>query len=76
MAQWVKNLNAAAQVRFLAKCRGLKDPALLQLLWLRLNHWPGNVHMLWVRPLKKIRIIKNASELITYSSGPCSPRTC
>ena len=61
MAQWAKNLTAAAWVivevwvRFPLWYSGLKDPALPQLclgsqLWLRFNHRPRNFHMLWVRP--------------------------
>ena len=64
MAQWVKNLIAAAQVavegqvRYLAPCSGLKDLVLLQLwcrlqLWLGFGPWPGNFCMQWVRPFKK-----------------------
>ena len=64
VAQWVENPTAVAwvatevQVQSPAHCSGLKDLALTQLwhrwqLWLRCNPWPGNFHMLWVRPLKK-----------------------
>ena len=40
--------------------RWVKDPALLELwyglqLWLSLNPWPGNFHMLWVQPEMKGR---------------------
>ena len=56
MAQWVKDLTAAAQVaaevwvQFPAWHSGLKGPALPQLwhslqLKLGLNPWPKNVHM-------------------------------
>ena len=64
MAQWVKNLTAAAwvatemQVPSLALSSWLKDLELLQL-WHRLHlllgfsPWPGNFHMLKVQSLKK-----------------------
>ena len=45
MVQWVKNLNAVAQVaeetqvRSMAQCSGLKDPALLQCC--RMDSVPG-----------------------------------
>ena len=56
MAQWVKNLTAAAQVaakaciQSLAWSSRLKDPALLQLehrsqLWLKFSPWPRNFPM-------------------------------
>ena len=57
MVEWVKNLTATvqvtveAQVKSLARHRGLKYSALLQL-WCRLkpqvrfHPWPGNFHML------------------------------
>ena len=67
MAQWVKNLTAAAQVtaeaqvQLPAQCRGLKDPALLQLcrrtqLQLRFNLWPGNLYAVGAAIKKKSEI--------------------
>ena len=64
VAQWVKNLTAAAQVAVEARVRslawhdGLKDLVFLQLqgqwqLWLRFTSWPGNFHIPWVQPFKK-----------------------
>ena len=61
MAQWVKNLTAAApgaaelRVHSLALQSGLRDPALLQLqhrslLWLGFSSWPRNLHRPWVWP--------------------------
>ena len=63
MAQWVKNLMAAAEVAMEAQVQSsvwgsrLKDLALVQLwcslqLWLVFSPWLGNVHMLQVWPLK------------------------
>ena len=55
VAQWVKNLTAAAWVavkvwaQSLTQCSGLKDLVLLQL-WLGFNSWPRNFHMIWVGP--------------------------
>ena len=67
MAQWVKNLTAAAQVtaeaqvQFPAQCRGLKDPALPQLcrrtqLQLRFNLWPGNLYAVGAAIKKNLRL--------------------
>ena len=64
MAQWVKNLTAAAQVPAEVQVpsptphNGLEDPGSPQLwhrlqLWLGFNLWPGNIHMLQVQPLEK-----------------------
>ena len=61
MAQFVKNLNAAAwvavelHVQSLAQHSGLNYLVSLQLqfrsqLWLGFNPWPRNIHMLWMRP--------------------------
>ena len=50
------------QVRSLAFHGGLKDPELLKLL-LRLNPWPGNFHIPWVRPFKKNFSIETESLL-------------
>ena len=58
VAQWIKNLTAAAQVavetrvQSLAQHSGLKYPAMLQLQ-LRLNPWPRNFHKPWGWALKK-----------------------
>ena len=61
MAQWVKNLTAAAwvtvevRVQALAEGSGLKDLAGSQL-WCRsqqrlgFSSWPRNFHMLWAGP--------------------------
>ena len=54
MVQWVKNSTAMVQVteearvQSLARCSGLKDPALPELqpmlqLWFRFNLWPGKL---------------------------------
>ena len=62
MAQWVKNLTAAAQVVAEARlgppawCSRLKDPAFLQpwprsQLPLEFRPWPGNFNKVPVRPL-------------------------
>ena len=62
VAQWVKNLPAAARVTVEAQVpspaphSGLKDPALLWHRWqlgLRFSPWPGYFHVLQVGPLKK-----------------------
>ena len=59
MAQWLKNLTAAAQVpaevQGPAQCSGLKDPVWPQLqyrsqLQLGFSPWPGNFHMPQVQP--------------------------
>ena len=53
MAQWVKNLIAAAQVPGQAQwLNGLNDPVLPQL-WLRFRVWPEIFHMPQVQPQKK-----------------------
>ena len=55
MEQWVKNLTTAVQavaevqVQSLVQGRGLKDSTLLKL-WLRLDPWPGTLHMTLVQP--------------------------
>ena len=50
MAQWVKNLIAAAQVPGQAQwLNGLNDPVLPQL-WLRFRVWPEIFHMPQVQP--------------------------
>ena len=57
MVQWVKNktatprVTAKVQVRFQARCSGLKDLVLSQRLGF--NPWPGNLHMLWMCQKKK-----------------------
>ena len=82
MAQWVKNLTAAARVPLKAQVRfptwgsGLKDLALLQLrcrsqLWLGFNPWPRNFHMPRVQSLKnnnnkKITFIDSYEMLLQY----------
>ena len=55
-------VSVVVQVQSPAWHSGLKDLALLQLqhkpkLQLVFNHWPGNFHILWVQPLKKINRI-------------------
>ena len=45
----VAQVTVEVQVQFPAQHRELKDLVLLPL-WLRFNPWPGNFHMLWVRP--------------------------
>ena len=56
MVQWVKNVTMVVYISEevwvlpLARCSGLKDPALPQLqhrlqLQLRFNPWPWNFHM-------------------------------
>ena len=54
MAQWVKNWTAAAQVavevqvQSLALLSGLRDPVGYSCG--SFSPWPGNFHMLWVKP--------------------------
>ena len=54
VAQWVKNLTAAAQVAAESQVPPLtvQDPALPQLK-LRFSPWPRNFHMLQVQQKKK-----------------------
>ena len=77
MAQWVKNLTAAAQVVAEARlgppvwCSRLKDPALLQpwprsQLPLEFRPWPGNFNKVPVRPLGEKKKKKKPSSF----SGP------
>ena len=69
MAQWAKNLTAAAWiatkawVQFPASRSRLQDPLLLQLR-LEFNPCPGNIHMPWAKELKKC-LETNDSENIT-----------
>ena len=64
MAQWAKDPTAAALVAAEVwldprpSALGLKEPVLPHLrrksqLWLRFSSWPGNFHVLLVRPFKK-----------------------
>ena len=80
MAQWIRNLTAAAQVteelwvQSPAQHRALEDPVLLQLwyglqLCLGFNSRSGNFHMLQMRPLKK----KRHSLLLQSSMVQLSP---
>ena len=54
VAQWVKDLTAAAWVAAEGwVCSPAWHSELRIWLWLGLDPWPGNLHMLWVQPLKK-----------------------
>ena len=64
MAKWVKNLTAVAWITVEVwgshLAQWAKDLVLKKLPWrlefnsqLGFNPWPGNIHMRWVRPLKK-----------------------
>ena len=74
MAQQVRDPGLSLQwLGSLLRCRfdpspaqWVKDPALLQLwhrsqLWLEINPWPGNFHMLWEQPKKKKKKKKDIS---------------
>ena len=79
VAQWVNSLTAEAwvslelQVQSLAQWHsGLQDLALLQLwgrsqLWLRLDPWLRNFHMLWVWAKKQNKNNNHQKELVLYS---------
>ena len=75
MAQWVKNPTAVAwiaaevQIQPPAQHSGLKDKVLLHL-WIGVNPWPGNFHMLWVQPFKKKKKKKILSQLTWAQLSP------
>ena len=64
--RWVKNPPAAAVMRVpsLAQHSWLKYPVLLQLR-LGCSPWPGNFHILWVRPWKRKRRRKSLWPRVT-----------